>query len=756
MINTKGLTAQLENIGKTTFTPAILADLEKAGQELKVLNMEMVGRVTPALNDVSKILSKGTADLNKLTASLEITANSPLAKAVSNLAGISENLKSSLPRSGVELNNGLKGLSSALSDFPKEAEVALATALPAATTAVANLQTKIPGIQKSLSEVTEGLPIAAEKLIPQLEASASTALKAISGSAVKASFNNIALTLPTPVAVAETVNAISVATRNIDPAIKAVTSIDIKATMTKQLDGIKGDLGAITSLLGEAGSVASSLSDALNSFDLPDLSLPDIGDVLGNKLTNTISDITAELNANIGGLILGITGSPILDVLHKVNNTLSIVGGTLGISLNLPNIDGILGNVVRELTNGTALSALKILQDLPNIGIDIAADLNGFEIKMQSLKDQFGSASAMLPSGIQSTRPQSQVTSLSRTQTVVNSAEEVHTEITSAEKTPKEMEVSWTETYKNEVVNRDNIRPKDHYHYIVQPNGMIQRGKQVGDDRTIRVVVVAGYNVDRGEEGELTGDSVTNSQKLAVRLLMEQAVRATPGIRVYGKGESVDLPGGRGGRTAEPGIDIDAMRKSIDGSGSAPIGTPAVTSTAGLPIGPRVTYLGGVAKFRRTRSRPELINTDLMKILEQAANDADVYLTIHSGGNSWTMDQYLQYPGPKEKRGPAYYINPGPNERLVRYGSRRHDNGRAADFRVSADSSRKITLNPSVSANPDPRIIKLLISARSQGITGMGAGPKYMVPLIHLDIKGGGRWGSDHTRGTAPEWLKKI
>jgi hypothetical protein len=183
MINPEELTAQLENIGKTTFTPDLLLDLQKAGNELKVLNTEMVGRIN-----------------------------------------------------GTELNNGLKALSSVLSDFPKEAEAALSTALPAATTAVANLQTKIPGIQKALTDVSQGLPDLAAKLAPELESTANAALNAISGSTVKTNFNNIALTLPTPAAVAETVNAMSTAVQKVIPGIEAVTSLDIKDTLTAQLD----------------------------------------------------------------------------------------------------------------------------------------------------------------------------------------------------------------------------------------------------------------------------------------------------------------------------------------------------------------------------------------------------------------------------------------------------------------------------------------------------------------------------------------
>jgi hypothetical protein len=713
MINPEELTAQLENIGKTTFTPDLLLDLQKAGNELKVLNTEMVGRIN-----------------------------------------------------GTELNNGLKALSSVLSDFPKEAEAALSTALPAATTAVANLQTKIPGIQKALTDVSQGLPDLAAKLAPELESTANAALNAISGSTVKTNFNNIALTLPTPAAVAETVNAMSTAVQKVIPGIEAVTSLDIKATLTAQLDGIEGDLGSIAKMLGDIGGVANTLSGALEKFDLPDLSLPDIGNILGDKLTGAVADITVSLNANVSGLISSITGSPLLDVLHKANGTLNIVGGTLGISANIPNINGILGNVVNELTNGTITSALKILQDIPNLGIDIGADLNGFELKLQSLQNQFGSASAMLLTGRTSTGIQQLVTSLARTQTTVNSAEEIHTEITSAEKQPKAMEVSWTKTYKNEVVNTDNIRPKDHYHYIIQPNGITQRGKQVGDDRTIRVVLVGGYNVDRGEEGELTGASVTNTQKLALKLLMGQAVRATPGMRVYGKGELTDLPGGRGGGTDEPGVDISAMRQSIDGGGSAPISTPALPYKGGLPVSPRVVYVGGTVGFQKSNKwRNDLIQPRLMSIIDRAAAEADVYLTITSGGQM-SKALWRNQPG-AHQIGKKYYINwNGKTGDKVRIGSIRHDNGNAVDFMVYNNPDRRSGLIfPSVggpklksNVNPPQKILTLLRAAKALGATCCGVGPGYMEGVIHLDITNepATTWGRGEISATAPYWLKQI
>ena len=756
MISAEGLSAELKNIGKQTLTPDIVGGLQKASQEFNVLNMEMVGRSAPALSDVSKLLSKGAPDLGSITTSLEIDLAGPLAAALPNLNGIAGNLKSSLPRVGEEVNNGLKGISSVLNDFPKEVESPIPTSLKAATTIATNLQTAMPGLQKPLSELADGLPIAAEKLKPELESAASTASKAIAGSAVKSNFNNIALSLPTPTAIAEVTGAIGKATQNVVPGAKPVTSLDIKATLTTQMDGIKGDLGGIAGVLGGVGSLSSTLSGALSKLDLPDLSLPDIGGVLGDALSGSIEGLTAGLNSKIGGLVPSITGSPILDTLHKANNTLGVMKGTLGISANIPNIDGILGNVVNEFTNGTALGALDILKNTPNLGLDITANLGDFESKIGSLQNQFGSASKMLPNdlppGVESTSVQEQVTALAKTQSVVNNAEEVHAEQITSLKQPKAMEIGWTETYKNEIVNKDTIQPKGYYHYIVLPNGITQRDKAIGDDELIRVAVVAGYNVDKGEEGILTDRSVTYSQTLAVKMLMTQTIRALPGIKIYGKGEFV-TEGERGSGSIDPGMDIDKIRKSIDGASSSPAAQAAAEpkqSDLGYPIGSRVVYLGGTENFQKTRSRPKLIQPRLMNILNNIAEDNNVWLTIHSGGNSMSKAECVRKGG--IRKGDYWYIN----DKVVRVGSVRHDEGQGVDFSIYSDPERKQALNPSVSKNPPRQITGLIRSALGYGITGVGTGPRYMEGLIHLDYYYADRSHWAKKGENAPAWLTEI
>lgn len=781
MINPGQLTKELESLSKKAFSPEITQGLEKAANEFKALNTEMVGRLKPAMTNVASQLAKEAPKLEALAGSLAGDLSGPLANVAKNLEGIGGNLKSSLPRVGEELNNGLKGISSVLDDFPKEIESSVPTFLKAATTVTVNLQHALPGLQKPLAEMTAELPIAAAKLKPELDAAATTISNAITGSEVKNAFNNIALALPTPQAVAEVTSAMSKAAKNVIPTLELVKSSEIEGVLTAQLDGIKGDLGG----------AAAGLSNVLSQMKIPDLTLPNIGNIVNANL----SGLTAKLNTNLGQLLGGVTGSPILDALHDANQTLNVMKGTLGISVNLPGVDQVLGNVVKEFTNGTVAGALDVLKngakidlnispqlgisipsglgaaasalatgniannipgfgDLANkatqfadvvnklkspvsLGIDIAADLSGFESKLAGLQSQFGSAAAMLGGaadafGTISSAPIAQAATLAKAQPILNNVEEVFAETVSALKQPKAMEVSWTETYKDEIVNKDTIKPKNYYHYIILPNGITQRDRQIGNDELIRVAVVGGYNVFKGEKGVLTADSITHSQALAVRRVMEQTIKALPGIQVYGKGEFV-TEGGRGGGSVDPGLDIDKIAKSIDGRSSSPPQDPVAPKrdeSLGKPIGPRVVYLGGTEAFQQNLGNPrrQLIQPKLMQILDQAATQANVYLTLVSCGQMSRAAIKAaggNYTGSGRKYIPS-------SKYAVATGSPRHDDGYAADMYIYADADRKQVLSAS-SIRPDPRVIAFAKACRAIGNCDIGAGPGYMEPLMHVD-----------------------
>jgi hypothetical protein len=804
-INLNDTIGQLENLKSKAFSPEVLSGLEKAKEEFEVMNIDMVGRVPPIPKDITKKLKDLKPGLDKLikgggvdlagiaAASIPpgLTGNLGALEDVSARLKLSPDLLSELPRVGEELNNGLKGLAPALSDFPKEMDEAVPLFLKGASTVTANLQQQIPGIMKPLAEVTESLPAAAEKMKPALESATQQALAAISGSDVQEAFNNVALTLPTPAAMAEVTAEISKATNAIFPELEKINTDEIKSIMSAQLDGIKGDIGGIT----------ANLSATLGGMNLPDLTLPDIGGLISAGLggiTGGLGDINAALGAlggalpsvgslDLGGLNLGsvglgaiqgkitanfdnaltkVTGSPVLDMLHGATKS----SLTAKLSLGLPDIpaaDFISNSILGEVTNGTIGGAMGILSggaDAFNLGIDVTANFADLEGKIKGLADGFGTAGAMLsggvgdiPANISSSAIVSGATTLAKTNPVVNSVEEINTEVLSATKEPEALEFSWTETYSGQIVNKDTIQPQDYYNYIILPDGTIQRDKQISTDELIRCAIVAGFTVCETEdlegEAELNPDSVTYAQTLSTKKIIGEVIAAYPGIAVYGAGEADPR-----NPSDNPGVDIDKIRRTIDGGGSSPPGTPIAQPDGlarGLSTNDRVKYVSGFeSKTRNLNLTPKL-----MKALINAATDADVYITISSGGQM-ALAEAKRRGG--RKSGSKWFL-PG-IKKAVRTGSTRHDNGNAADVYIYSDKGRTTLLpaGKSLTKKPPAKAYNFLRACVSQGMTGIGTGPGYMDgTLAHVGYGSNVRWGKyapsyEQRRANTPTWLKAI
>lgn len=731
MINPTEITSQLEGLQSKIFTPSLLGNLDKSIKEFESLNVELVGRVAPSLNDVAKKLEAATP----------------------RLASLSSDLKSKLPRVGEEINAGIKGMSSVLNDFPKDAPIEVPKAMKAATTVVGNLQLQVPGIQKGFSELAGSLPSAmntVEKLVPQLNAAQNTVANAITGTTVSAKFNNAVLALPSPAAISEAVDAVSKATKSVIPDVQLVVSAEIQTHLTSAVGGIKGDLGGLTS--GLSGALSAIKTD----FTIPNLN---------NIVNDALSGIGGDLLKNFGDVLPKITGSPLLDAMHQMAGTVAVVNTTLGLSSAIPS--NITNSVINGLTNGTVGSTLDLLKNTPNLGIDINIDIGGIESKLQGLQDKFGSVASLLGVGgdissIISTNLVSGVENLAKSLPVVSNLEETSAEILSSLNQPTAMEVSWTETYKDDLVTKDTIIPKDYYHYIILQDGTIQRSKALGNDSTIRVAVVGGYNVFRGEFGVLTPDSITMEQVKAAKSLFQQTISTLPGISIFGAGKvaAESVKGGEG-NPIEPGIDIAALLNSIDGrSEVVPNGLQAEPNPTdqGMPIGPRVVYLNGTDWFRTNPIRNRLIQPQLMKIINQAAEDANLYVTIFSGGQM-PRAEVLSKGG--KKNGESWYI-PG-QKKAVATGSTRHDNGWAADIWIYTDSTRNNRLVPGVNINPPAQAERFIRALKANGATAVGVGPNYMGNTgIHVDIAYGRAAGAGAGKywakagATAPTWLGTI
>jgi len=178
------------------------------------------------------------------------------------------------------------------------------------------------------------------------------------------------------------------------------------------------------------------------------------------------------------------------------------------------------------------------------------------------------------------------------------------------------------------------------------------------------------------------------------------------------------------GTSGQTGYNVGAYERL--GKEAIPTG-PATGKTT-----PSVTYMKGYSG--QTRNKP--IQDGLLQILDAAANKAKVEVVVFSGGQE----------APPGKR---------------RTGSRRHDNGYAADVWLYNDGQRLNTTNSNHLG-----IIKTFVqAARSAGATAIGAGNGYMGNTgIHLDIAKGQpgvsaayTWGGRNARyRSTPTWLRQI
>lgn len=731
MIDVTKLTSEMQSIGSKVFTPELVNNLEKSKTEFEALNVELVGRLKPTLNEATKAFQ---AELPRLE----------------NLAS---DLKSQLPRAGQEINNGIKGLSSVLSDFPKDVEPTVNRFLKSATTATFNLQAAIPGLQKPLGELADSLPVAAEKLKPALESAAGGIANAIAGSNVQAKMNSIALTLPTPQAMAETLDAVSKATKDVIPQAELVISTEIEANLKGAMEGIKGDLGGVT----------KQLAGALSEMKIPDFTVPNLGNIVNENLAN----ISGALNKNFADVVTAITNQPIADILHQANGTLGVIKSTLGVSINIPDIDNVAKNVLRELTVGTnVLGAIDVLKNAPNLNIDVTANIDLLTGQLQGLQKDFGSVSSMLNKAaalngtlLKSTALVPIAGKLSETFPIMNSLEESFAELVSALKQPEEVEVGWTKTYKDDIVTRDTIRPKNYYHYIVLPNGTIQRDKPVGNDTKLRVAIVGGYNTNRGEGGELTAASITPLAAQAFKKLTGQMVQALPGLNIYGISEIAEAAEKAAGELINPGINVSKIVRQVGGrsnSAVAKLDPPANKgdAEAGQPIGPHVVYVSWFSG--QTRNRP--IQPGLMRILNSAAEQTGLYVTIFSGGQMARSE--IKARGGKLVRGTKYgdiWRLPNGRDQGVATGSIRHDNGYAADVWLYTDAERQNQLKGGVASNPPTQVVEFIKACRALGARSVGVGPNYMGGTgIHVDLNSGGYWGAKGLSANAPQWLVNI
>ena len=249
----------------------------------------------------------------------------------------------------------------------------------------------------------------------------------------------------------------------------------------------------------------------------------------------------------------------------------------------------------------------------------------------------------------------------------------------------------------------------------LQQSGILDMvNAEVGNPTNLGVTSAANYNAIRNSSngGGFVGGTAANRQSAD-----------------YGGGESTAITGVDGNTYYEGSIPFDQIRQQSKG---------AATGHVRYALGPK-------------RNLP--IQTQLMNILETAAQTAGVDVDITSGGQV-----------PVAEGG----IN-GKN----RIGSNRHDKGYAADVRLSDGAGTRLyTSNPAQLAI----MTKFIEACRDAGATAVGCGNGYMENgNIHVDIAWLGEqagiisgilsnryWGGGASNGTstgtanAPLYLSQL
>ena len=188
------------------------------------------------------------------------------------------------------------------------------------------------------------------------------------------------------------------------------------------------------------------------------------------------------------------------------------------------------------------------------------------------------------------------------------------------------------------------------------------------------------------------------------------------------------------------------LQRQIDGfenGGVVPEAQPDISSLEGLQGGGSLTY------NNRGQGRSEDLDPRLVQILQAAAYEYGLNVSVGSGGNPMSLDEFESYPADRRTTdytagGTRYDYLDG---ELVRVGSTRHDNGGAADIALTdAESGRTLS---KANAEDRERIQAFLNMARALGATGIGVGEGYMGnSTFHVGFGNEATWGSSRRDGT--------
>lgn len=650
-----------------------------------------------------------------------------------------------------EINNGIKALDAASSDFTGvDGSSRQALGLKNSTTVQQNLQHQLTNLQSSGAQLTGTLPGIGDKLAPPLASASKTAAAAITGTEVTESFTGIVFSAPTAAALGSVV-------KNMGEGIEAA------------------EVGSI--IQSAVGSFDINLKANLPTDLVSQLALPNINLNLGS-ITSKLDEFTGGITSAITQNLPTITDLPVLDALHQINRSTSIVAASFDFPVGLTgdlNPKNIAKGVLANMVNGTLDDAQNLVKSvIPGI-----SDLD-LSIKIEALNAEFGSIGAVLEDpladiGIEQTNPINEVSSSGK-YTIVNSIEEIKAEIQNSKREIKEGIWHWSETYANQIVTAEAIADinlgEDRYHYILRKNGSIQRGAPIDvevsfydteyySETAISILVVGGYPLEDDESGDMQMTSLTPEQIKTFDALFAAMIEVLPGIEMYSNAEIAENVIS----SSEPGINIETVAKTKYGKSREKV--PEVVRThAGNEEGKSIAKPGVTFSYRGAGVRNKDPQPQLVSILSAVAQSTGFSFEIFSAGQM-PLDEWSSYSsGQKEKIGKKYFLN----GKAVRIGSVRHDGGWAADVRVFTPSGQKIDWSVKSATS---EMLTVITALKNQGITAFGAGAGYMIEgreskypgtgNLHIDIANGRnattgatRWGAGGASTNAPPWLKNL
>lgn len=650
-----------------------------------------------------------------------------------------------------EINSGIKGLDTASTDF-NDVGSKLALGLKNGTTVQQNLQHQVTGLQTTTAQLTGELPGIGAKLAVPLDTTNKSTASAITGTEVKEAFTGIVFAAATAAAV---------------------------GSVVKQMgDNIKpSEVGSI--IESAVGKVDINLKANLPKDLVSQLELPSI-DLNLSSISSKLDEVSGGVFKSIKQNLPTITDLPVLDTLHKLNNSTSIVTASFDFPAGLTgdlNPKNIATKVLASMANGALGEAENYIKSvIPDINeLDLSLSIGGLNASLGSVGAVLEDPIAAL--GIEQTNTVNGVANVTKKYSIVNSIEEIKAELQNTRREIKYTVWHWSETHENEIITAENIAKNNDgvidYHYIIRKNGSIQRGEIIGegvssvgdaeyDGKSISVLVVGGYMSDLDEAGDFKVNSVNSIQQKSVAGLIDAIYEILPGNKMYSHADIDENVS-----SSEPGINIQSVIKTKFGKENEKAPVVVRTHTGNeegtLSAKPGVIFAHRGATFRNKDPQQQLVD-----ILSAAAQAGGYTIEIFSAGQM-AYDEWASYPSSqREKKGDNYYLNGKP----VRTGSVRHDNGWAVDVRVYNTFGQPLDFAVDENAAEiDPNILVVLGLLQQYGITAFGAGPGYMIEgskskypgngNLHIDIANGRNattgatvWGRGGKYDNAPYWLK--